>query len=95
MSANDHQPGGNHYQNKTIQPWDYIIANNLDWCQGNIVKYVTRFREKNGLKDLKKAQHYLEKLIEVETEKLNKEEIMPILPKLEVDRINESYNHPA
>lgn len=67
--ANDYQPGGDHYKSKAIQPWDYIVSNNLDFLQGNVVKYVTRFREKNGLLDLEKAKHYLEKLIEVETER--------------------------
>ncbi len=71
MAANDKQISGDHYKNLKIQSWDYIVSNNLDFLQGNIIKYVTRFREKNGLKDLEKAQHYLEKLIEVETAKLN------------------------
>ncbi len=66
MSANDRQPGGTHYKDRTIQPWDYIVANNIGFLAGNIIKYVTRYPHKNGLEDLKKAQHYLEKLIEVE-----------------------------
>lgn len=65
MSANDEQVGGTHYQKK-IQPWDYVAANGLDFFQGNIVKYVTRFREKDGVADLLKARHYLDKLIELE-----------------------------
>ena len=65
MSANNRQTGGSHYQTK-IQPWDFIISNNLGWCEGNIVKYVSRHKKKNGVEDLKKAQHYLEKLIEEE-----------------------------
>jgi hypothetical protein len=64
--ANKRQEGGSHYVNRTIQPWDYISANGLDFFQGSIVKYVTRFREKNGIEDLKKARHYIDKLIEVE-----------------------------
>jgi hypothetical protein len=64
MSANDRQVSGKHYHTE-IQPWDFIIANNLGWCEGNIIKYVSRHKEKNGVEDLKKAQHYLEKLIEV------------------------------
>jgi len=63
-NANDRQTGGSHYHTK-IQPWDYIISNNLGWCEGNIVKYVSRWKNKNGLEDLHKAKHYLEKLIEV------------------------------
>jgi hypothetical protein len=51
-----------------MQPWDYIIANNLNYLEGNVVKYVSRWRQKGGVEDLRKAKHYLEKLIEVETE---------------------------
>ena len=65
--ANDTQIAGEHYKSKTIQPWDYIISNNLGYMEGNIVKYVSRWRDKGGVEDLKKAQHYLAKLIEVTT----------------------------
>lgn len=61
--ANTSQVGGTHYQ-KTIQPWDYIVANNMGYLEGNIVKYITRYKDKNGLEDLMKAHHYLAKLIE-------------------------------
>lgn len=57
------QVGGSHYQ-LPIQPWDYIVANNMGYLEGNIIKYVTRYKDKNGLEDLKKAKHYLEKLME-------------------------------
>lgn len=63
--ANSLQVGGSHYKDKAIQPWDYIASNNLGYLEGNVVKYVSRWREKGGLEDLKKAQHYLTKLIEV------------------------------
>lgn len=62
--SNIFQIGGTHYKDKAIQPWDYIAANNLGYLEGNIVKYVTRYKEKDGLSDLHKARHYLEKLIE-------------------------------
>ena len=68
MSANEKQVDGDHYQTQ-IQPWDFIEANKLTFIEGNIVKYVCRHRQKNGLRDLEKAKHYLEKLIEVETAK--------------------------
>jgi hypothetical protein len=68
--ANEQQVGGAHYAVKAIQPWDYIIDNNLGYLEGNIVKYVSRWKDKGGIEDLKKAQHYLQKLIEV-TEKSN------------------------
>ena len=74
MSANDRQVSGNHYQTE-IQPWDFIVANNLNYLEGNIVKYVCRYKYKNGIVDLHKAQHYLDKLIEgLENVSLEKEE---------------------
>lgn len=66
MSALDKQVGGGHYKDKPIQPVEYIHANKLGFCEGNVVKYLTRWREKNGLQDLYKAKHYLELLIELE-----------------------------
>ena len=68
MSALDKQESGNHYKDKGIQPIVYIHANNLGFCEGNVVKYVTRWREKGGEADLRKAIHYLELLIQLETE---------------------------
>ena len=59
----DHQEGGSHYKNLAIQPIEFIMANNLDMCQGNIIKYVCRFRDKGGKKDLLKARHYIDLLI--------------------------------
>ena len=67
MSALDKQESGDHYKNKGIQPIVYIHANNLGFCEGNVVKYVTRWREKGGEDDLRKAIHYLELLIQLET----------------------------
>lgn len=64
MSANDYQIGGSHYKNKGIQPIEYIMGNRLGFCEGNVIKYVSRWRDKNGLDDLLKAKHYLEFLIE-------------------------------
>ena len=52
------------YYKKGIQVTDFILSNDLGWCEGNIIKYVTRYKAKNGLEDLKKAKWYLEKLIE-------------------------------
>jgi hypothetical protein len=69
MSANDHQVAGDHYKSKSIQPWDYIASNALGYFEGNIVKYVSRWRGKGGIDDLRKARHYLDKLIELETPK--------------------------
>lgn len=69
MSADDKQVGGSHYKDKCIQPWDYIVANGMGYLEGNVVKYVSRYKDKNGVEDLKKARHYLDKLIEVEESK--------------------------
>jgi len=67
MKANEIQVGGTHYKGKTIQPWDYIAANDIGYFEGNIIKYVSRWRDKGGVDDLKKARHYLDKLIELNT----------------------------
>jgi len=71
MSANETQVSGSHYKTKTIQPWDYIAANELGYFEGNVVKYVSRWRDKGGIDDLRKAQHYLEKLIELEEDEFS------------------------
>jgi hypothetical protein len=63
QGANSVQVGGDHYKTE-IQTWDYIIANDLGYLEGNIIKYVSRYRKKGGVDDLRKAQHYLQKLIE-------------------------------
>lgn len=65
-SVRDQQVGGTHYQN-SIQPWDIISAWKLDFWEGNIVKYILRYKDKDGVKDLKKAKHYIEYLIERES----------------------------
>lgn len=70
---NTKQIGGTHYQ-KSIQPWDAMQAwmNQEEfegYLSGNVIKYMARWRNKNGLEDLRKAQHYLAKLIEVQNER--------------------------
>ena len=59
----DVQVGGDHYKKYTIQPVEYIIANGLGFCEGNVIKYVTRYRDKGGVDDLKKARHFIDLLI--------------------------------
>jgi hypothetical protein len=66
VSALDKQVSGNHYKNKGIQPIIYIHANDIGFCAGNVVKYVTRYKDKNGAADIRKAIHYLELLLELE-----------------------------
>jgi hypothetical protein len=71
MSALDKQMGGTHYKKMKIQPIQFIIENEIDYIPGNVIKYVCRYKEKNGIQDLKKAIHYLEILIEHETGRKN------------------------
>jgi len=65
LPANEVQVGGDHYKKNAIQPWDYIVSNDLGYLEGNVVKYVSRWKDKGGLQDLEKAKHYLDKLLEV------------------------------
>lgn len=67
MSANDTQVGGQHYKGLAIQPWDYIEANGIPYLEGCAIKYITRWRDKGGVEDLRKAIHFLQKRIELET----------------------------
>lgn len=53
------QVGGNHYRNKSIEPITYIMANDISYCEGNVIKYVTRHREKGKAEDIRKAIQYL------------------------------------
>lgn len=65
--ANEKQVGGTHYKKyKELQPWDVVTAWNLGYLDGTALKYIARWRDKNGIEDLKKAIHFLEKLVEVE-----------------------------
>lgn len=59
----DVQVGGNHYKDMEIQPIDFILKNKLGYCEANVVKYISRWKDKNGVEDLKKAKHYIEILI--------------------------------
>lgn len=67
--AKEIQVGGNHYKDLKIQPIEYIYANGLDYFEGNVIKYITRHRKKNGKQDLEKAKHYIDLLIELEYNK--------------------------
>lgn len=58
------QVGGDHYEKQAIEPIEYITKNGLGFCEGNVVKYITRYKDKNGLEDLKKALWYVTYLIE-------------------------------
>ena len=65
MSALDTQVGGEHYKTP-IQPVQFIHANNLNFIEGNVVKYITRWRTKGGVETLEKIKHYIDLLIELE-----------------------------
>ena len=67
-SAMSHQEGGNHYKDMAIQPVEFIHHNKLGFCAGNVIKYVCRYQQKNGVEDLKKARHYIDLLIEMQAE---------------------------
>ena len=66
-SALSKQIDGSHYKDMTIQPVIYIYANKIPFIEGNIIKYVSRWKNKNGIKDLEKARHLIDMLIEFES----------------------------
>ena len=66
------QVAGNHYKDLPIQPVEFIHANAIGYFEGNVIKYVSRWRKKNGVADLEKAKHYIELLIELETRNAGK-----------------------
>lgn len=72
FTALSKQVAGSHYKDLPIQPAEYIYANALGYFEGNVVKYVTRWRKKNGMADLEKAKHYIELLIELENRNVGK-----------------------
>jgi hypothetical protein len=63
------QEGGQHYKKAVIQPIEYIHANGIPFAEGSVIKYVSRWRDKGGIEDLKKARHFIDLLIELETKK--------------------------
>ena len=62
---------------QSIQPWDFIVSQDMGFLEGNIVKYVARYKYKDGVSDLEKALHYLTKLIEVTNERNRQYERLP------------------
>lgn len=67
MTALETQVAGDHYKKLKIQPIEFIHANNIPFAEGCAIKYLTRWRDKGGIKDLEKAKHFIELLIELET----------------------------
>lgn len=64
VSAKATQVGGTHYTKQGIQPYEYTLANGLGGLEHTVIKYVTRWKDKGGVEDLKKARHTLDFLIE-------------------------------
>lgn len=60
------QVGGGHYKDLAIQPVEYVHKNNMNFIQGCVVKYITRYKNKNGKQDLEKIKHFVDLLIELE-----------------------------
>lgn len=73
MSANERQVGGQHYKTGGEEHWDRVQRLGLDYFQGQITKYVERWKLKNGVQDLEKARHFLDKYIELQQEEDAKE----------------------
>ena len=67
MTYNIKEPA--HYIANKIEPIDFIIENNFNFCEGNVIKYISRYKRKNGIEDLKKARQYIDFLIKKEVEK--------------------------
>jgi len=65
-NALDVQVAGSQYKKHDIQPVEYIHTNKIGYYEGNVIKYVTRWRDKGGIADLEKAKHYIDLLIELE-----------------------------
>ena len=66
--AKARQGGGSHYKDFVIQPAEFIHYNGIGFLEGNVIKYVCRYKAKSGRQDLEKAIHYLQLLLELEYE---------------------------
>jgi hypothetical protein len=78
-NPSSYQIGGDHYASKAVQPWDAMESwmtkeAFAGYLHGNCIKYLARYKDKNGTQDLQKCQHYLSKLIEVEQSEQVREE---------------------
>lgn len=65
---NKEQIGGNHYSKMKIEPIQFILANDIPFCEGNVIKYICRYKDKDGIQDLLKAKQYIDFLIEEQRE---------------------------
>ena len=83
-SALDEQVGGDHYRKLGIQPIELIRDINANFFQGNVIKYITRYKDKNGIKDLEKARHYLELMRELHPDNNSSK-----ITSYEIDKVND------
>lgn len=88
MSALTKQEGGSHYKDMKIQPVEFIHANNIPFIEGCIIKYASRWRDKNGISDLRKIIHFAELLIELETKSSSIEVKEPV----DIDAFKEAWD---
>lgn len=65
LTALEKQIGGDHYKNCEIMPAEFIYKNKLDFLEGNVIKYITRHKEKDGPEDIKKVIHYAQLILEL------------------------------
>ena len=65
-SAKDEQVGGDHYKDMPIQPVEFIYRNGIDYLSGNVIKYMSRHKMKGGAKDVRKAIHYCQMILEMQ-----------------------------
>lgn len=70
MNPLEMQVDGSHYKDMPIQPVEYIHANAMGYLEGNVVKYISRWRKKGGMADLEKARHYIDLLIQLESRRV-------------------------
>lgn len=70
MNPLEMQVNGSHYKDMPIQPVEYIHANAMGYLEGNVVKYISRWRKKGGMADLEKARHYIDLLIQLESRRV-------------------------
>ena len=80
------QVGGDHYAS-AIQPIEYITKNDMPYCEGNIIKYISRHAKKNGAEDVKKAIHYALFILKNEYGTIDDEDIEAVLANLEAPKV--------
>ena len=73
MSHLKQQIGGEHYKKMGIQPAEYVHSNNIPYLEGSVIYYVSRWRDKGGIEDLKKAKHTIDLLMELELRRVGQE----------------------